>query len=285
MATADTNAEGSDSLPPGQRIFYTGHSFHVFIPPIMKDIAEAAGISGQENLGLSSIGGSRVIQHWNVPDKDNQAKNALLAGRVDVLTTAPIFMPDDGIEKFARLALEHNPNIRITVQEDWLWRDAFEPITELRKPREFDYDAVDLAELRKIHAPVFKSIDDRVAELNKTFGRPVLLVVPAGQAVMALRERIRAGKGGGLKTQTELFSDRVGHPAPPLQAVVAYCHFAVIYRRSPVGLPVPEILAKAAKPEWDEQTVRVLQEVAWEAVTQHPLSGICDPRALNSTAR
>ena len=130
------------------------------------------------------------------------------------------------------------------MQEDWLWRDTFEPIADLAKPRTWDYDAATGAELRKIHAPLFKSIDDHVAELNKKFGHPVLFIVPAGQAVIALRERIIAGKAGGLKTQTELFRDRVGHPALPLQVLVAYCHYAVIYRRSPVGLPMPKILAK-----------------------------------------
>jgi hypothetical protein len=71
-----------------------------------------------------------------------------------------------------------------------------------------------------------------------------------------------------------LFRDRVGHPAAPLQVLVAYCHYAVIYRRSPAGLRAPEILARAMKPEWGDETVGVLQEVAWEAVTQHPRSGV-----------
>jgi hypothetical protein len=265
---------GDSTISQGQRIFYTGHSFHVFIPPIMKNLAEAAGIRGQEDLGLSSIGGSRVIQHWDVPEATNQAKAALRTGNVDVLTLAPIFMPDDGIEKFATLAVEKNPKIRITVQLDWMWRDTVEPITELRTPRTWDYDAITGKELREIHAPVFKSIEDQVAVVNKKFDRTVLFIVPAGQAVIALRERILAGKGGGLKTQTELFRDRVGHPDIPLQVLVAYCHYAVIYRRSPVGLPLPEILASAKKPGCDKETDLILQEVAWEAVTQHPQSGV-----------
>ncbi len=264
----------------GQRIFYTGHSFHVDIVPIMKDIAESAGISGQENLGLSAIGGSRVIQHWDVADSINEVKKALGTGKVDVLTMAPIFMPDEGIEKLATLALEKNPKIRITVQEDWLWRDTYEQIGDLRRvPRIWDYDAITGAELQKIHAPVFKSIDEHVAALNRKLGKTVLFIVPAGQAVIALRERIIAGNTGGLKTQTELFRDRVGHPAVPLQVLVAYCHYAVIYRRSPVGLPTPEIIAEAKKPEWGGETVRVLQEVAWEAVTQHRQSGVCEAGA------
>ena len=61
-------------------------------------------------------------------DEKHQAKAALSAGKVDVLTLSPIWMPDEGIEKFAKLGFEHNPNIRITVQEFWLPNDTYEPI-------------------------------------------------------------------------------------------------------------------------------------------------------------
>jgi len=270
-----------EPITHGQRIFFTGHSFHVFIPPILKDIAASAGIVGQTNLGLSSIGGSKVIQHWNVPDAKNQAKAALGTGQVDVLTLAPIFMPDDGIEKFATLALEKNPNIRITVQEIWLRRDTYEPTAKII-PKTVDFNAITIAELRERHAPLFKSIDDHVAELNRKFGKPVLFIVPTGQAVIALRERILAGTAGLLKTQSELFADATGHGTKPLQALVAYCHYAVIYRRSPVGLPIPEVLAKDRQRKWDAETVRVLQQVAWEAVTQHPQSGVRDTPVAGS---
>src|SRR5207249_11790887 len=33
---------------------------------------------------------------------------------------SPTFHPDQGIDRFARLALEHNPEIRITVQASWV---------------------------------------------------------------------------------------------------------------------------------------------------------------------
>lgn len=277
------DAKTGGPITQGQRIFFTGHSFHYFIPPILENIADSAGITGQQNLGLSAIGGSHVSTHWDVPDEKNQAKMALRTGKVDVLTLAPLYMPDDGIEKFATLALAYNPNIRITVQEIWLRWDTYEPTAKvIPPPSPCDHNAVTIAELRERHAPLFKSIDDHVAELNQKFGKQVLFIVPTGQAVIALRERVLAGKAGGLKTQSELFSDPIAHPTPPMQVLVAYCHYAVIYRRSPVGLPMPEILAKAQKPEWGAETLRVLQEVAWEAVTQHPQSGVRDAGAAGN---
>jgi hypothetical protein len=53
-----------------------------------------------------------------------------------------------------------------------------------------------------------------------------------------------------------------------LRALIAYCHFAVIYRRSPVGLTQPQTW------KLDDQLNRLLQELAWDAVTHHPLSGV-----------
>ena len=92
--------------------------------------------------------------------------------------------------------------------------------------------------------------------------------------MIALREKVAAGKVPGLKMQEDLFLDPVGHGTPPLEALVAYCYFSVIYRSSPVGLPMPQVLAKQKNPHWNAELNRLLQEVAWETVTQHPLSGV-----------
>jgi hypothetical protein len=279
LAVAPARGDDKKSVSPtqpitqGVRVFTCGHSFHVFVPGILSDMAQAAGIKGHELIGVSGIGGSRVIQHWNVPDDKNRAKQALQVGKVDVLTLSPIHLPDDGIEKFARIALEHNPKARITVQEFWLPFDIYDTTFKIR-PKKVDHNALTAAELRKLHEPYFKSMDAYVRSLNEKLGKEALFVVPAGQAVIALREKIIAGEAPGLKTQNDLFSDAIGHARPPLQALVAYCHFAVIYRRSPVGLPVPAVLAKAKNPNWDDKLNRLLQDLAWHAVTHHPLSGV-----------
>ena len=91
------------SVPRGQRMFTCCHSFHCFVYPLVSEMAKAAGIEGIKPVGMSAIGGSRVIQHWDVAEEKNTAKAALCAGKVDVLTLSPIWMPDEGIEKFARL--------------------------------------------------------------------------------------------------------------------------------------------------------------------------------------
>lgn len=267
---ADTLAE---PIAKGQRVFSAGHSFHVFVPGILADMAKQAGIKDHKIAGLSAIGGSRVIQHWNVPADKNTAKKALEVGQVDVLTLSPIHLPDDGIENFTKLALEHNPAIRVTVQEFWLPFDLYDT-SFTKRPKTVDHNAPTADDLRKLHVPYFKSMDEHVEALNKKFGKRVLFVVPTGQAVIALREKIIAGQAPGLKAQEDLFTDAIGHARAPLQALVAYCHFAVIYRKSPVGLPMPAVLIKAKNPSWDEKLNHLLQELAWNAAVQHPLSGL-----------
>jgi hypothetical protein len=267
-------AEDKTSAPvdKGLRVATCAHSFHGFVVGNLANMAKLAGIKGHTIAATSFLGGSRVIQHWNAPEEKSKVKAALRAGKVDVLTLSPIYPPDEGIEKFARLALEHNPNVRVAVQELWLPYDVYDTKTPLKR-RKVDHDAATAAELHKQYEAYFKDMDAYVREVNKKVGKDVLVVVPAGQAVLALREKIIAGKAPGLKKQSDLFTDDIGHATAPLQAVVAYCNFAVVYRRSPVGLPMPSVLARMKGPE-GEKLNRLLQELAWEAVVRHPLSGV-----------
>jgi hypothetical protein len=278
LAVSQTTAQDkkaeklAEPIAQGQRVFTCGHSFHVFVPGILADLAKKAEIKDHVQVGMSSIGGSRIIQHWDVPEEKNKAKDALKTGKVDVLTLSPIFLPDPGIENFTKLALEHNKDIRIVVQPIWLRWDIYEPTT--KRPDKVDHNAITAEELRKRHEPYFKAMDEFIAETNKKLGKTVLYEVPVGQAVIALREKIIDGKAPGLKMQEDLFTDPLGHGKAPLQLIVAYCNYAVIYRRSPVGLPVPAVLKQAKLGDNEERLNRLLQELAWEAVVQNPLSGL-----------
>ena len=276
FATAFTHVLAETPAPPakGLRVLTAGHSFHVWMPALLAEMAEKAQISGHEKVALSSIGGSQVIQHWNVPDEKNVIKPALIAAKADVLTLAPVYLPDEGIENFVKLGLEHNPDLRVTVQEFWLPFDEVALWATRAKGVTIDRDAKTIAQLREAHAPYFQAMDDHVRALNAKAGKTAVFVVPAGQAVLALREKVIKGEVPGVAKQSDLFRDPVGHPRDLIMALATYCHFAVIYGRSPVGLTAPAAIAKL--PE-GEALNRILQNIAWDAVTQHPLSGIKAP--------
>jgi hypothetical protein len=278
-AAVPASSAPASSVTPvtkGQRVFTCAHSFHGFVYRMLAGMAKSAGIADHQSVGMSSIGGSRVIQHWDVADDKFGTKAALTAGKVDVLTLSPIWLPDEGIENFAKLGVEHNPDIRITVQEFWLPNDEYVPVYPLQTRKGTDHNATDLAKLREANDQYCHDIEEHVREINKRLGKEAVFVVPVGVAADALREKIVAGQAPGLKAQWDLFRDSWGHAQEPLQVLDGYCHFAVIYRRTPVGLPVPPELAKTKdlSPEDAEKLNRLLQELAWDAVSHHPLTGV-----------
>jgi len=300
----EKSAPVAPSVTKGQRVFTCGHSFHVFVYSLLDEIAKSAGIADHQSVGLSRIGGSRVIQHWEVPDDKFGSKAALTAGKVDVLTLSPIWLPDEGIDNFARLGVEHNPDIRVFVQEFWLPNDEYEPVYPLQVRKGTDHNATDVVKLKEANDKYCHDVEEYVGKLNKTLGKEAVFVVPVGEAADKLREKLVAGQAPGLKMQWDLFRDPWGHPEAPLQALDAYCYFAAIYHRSPVGLPMPKVLAAmktvgldgsqkvrpraaTATPapatpaagqeisqEDKEKLNRLLQEIAWETVSHHPLTGV-----------
>ena len=214
-------AAAAEPITQGQRVFTCGHSFHVWVPGIVTDLCQKAGIPDHVQVGVSSIGGSRVIQHWNIPDEKNKAKEALKTGKVDVLTLSPIFLPDAGIENFTKLALEHNKDIRILVQPIWLRWDIYEPTT--KRPEKVDHNAITGEELRKRHAVYFKDMDEHIRELNKKLGKTVLFMVPAA----AGRDRAAREDHRGSGSRAE----NAGGP-------VHRCHSATANRRCKPWSPI-----------------------------------------------
>ena len=281
LTTPFTHAE--DLLPPittGQRVATCGHSFHVFTYHQVEAIAKSAGLDHQV-VGLSSIGGSTVQKHWDVPEEKSAVKQVLKTGKVDVLTLSPIWLPDDAIEQFVKLGIEHNPALRITVQEYWMPNDEYNPVYPLDVRKKVDHNATDIAKLRDATTRYAKDIEAYVSGINQRLGKQSVFIVPVGMAAVTLREKILKGEAPGLKTQAELFRDTWGHALLPLQFLSSYCHFAVIYRRSPVGLPVP-LAFKVLKDMSEDDKAKLntlLQQIAWDTVTHHTLTGLMKPVA------
>ena len=269
----------------GIRLFQTGNSFHMKTVPALAEVIEVAGIKGHTLAGTMLVGGSRAITLWEKPDDANPAKSALKSGGVDVFTFCPWRqIPDPGIDEFVALGLSKTPAMRFTIQQLWMAFDspkAVNPHPEFKGPKSEQpptpWDEQTAQSLRTIHAGYFAALDAQIAALNAKHGKPVIFCVPTGQAGIALREQIRLGKAPGIQRQAELFTDALGHPGAVLAQLNAYGHFAVIYRRSPVGLPAPKRIEGIADAH-REALAKLLQTLAWEAVTAHPLSGVTAPR-------
>lgn len=254
----------------GTRVFVCSHSYMIFTADLLPGVAQSAGCAHLK-AGQQMIGGSRTLQHWNVPDAQNEAKKALREGRVDVLTLSPqLLLPDEGIDHFTSLGLEKNPGLRVLVQASWAPRDGSTgAFTNAMR------DSVTVEKIRAMrdqhHGTWLKQLETQVSALNTSIGKENVFIIPVSEAVYGLRERVAEGKVPGIERQSQLFRDDHGHPSEVLAMLVTYCHFASIYQRSPVGLDVPPSLQ--ARPQ-AEALNRVLQEIAWETVTSYPQAGV-----------
>lgn len=270
LLVASIPAAAADDAIKGQRVFTAGHSFHMPMPGPLDQIAKAAKVEGHKIAGTQSLGGSTVTQHWNLADDKDKARKALKTGDVDVLTLSPhLMMPDEAIDKFTALMLEHNPNGRVLIQSSWYPFDR--PPEAGKKFANADRDNADPAELRKVWSTWLDKMREQAKLLNEKHKKTVVLVVPVGDAVIRLRERVVKGEVPGYAKQSDLFTDPIGHGKPPIAWLTAYCHFGVLYGKSPVGLPAPA--GKKADADADKLH-KILQEAAWAAVIAEPMSGV-----------
>lgn len=258
----------------GQSVFYASHSLMWYVPEPLGELAAAAGLQGHELVGLQKIGASRTLQHWELPDGENQAKRALETGRAGVFVMSPIQFPDEGVENFVKLGLKHNPDLQFIVQLSWGGGD-----TDNQDFPKGSWDPVDreknASQLKKLYERNIRAGERQADEINRKYGRgkQIMRLVPTAQALVTLRTKIHQKQIPGLSRQSELFVD-AAHPSPPLEALNAYLHFAVLYGRSPVGLPMVSGLRKANRTDWDEKFNRTLQEIAWQTAVGYPYSGV-----------
>ena len=119
-------------------------------------------------------------------------------------------------------------------------------------------------------------MEAKADELNKKYGKPVVFLVPVGDATVKLRALVLEGKYHGVTKQSDLWTDAMPHPGAHVMALSGYCHFAAIYRTSPIGLKISRF-----KELTDEQHA-ILQKLAWETVSKYPHAGVAgaqDPKS------
>ncbi|MDT1063071.1 hypothetical protein RM190_14435 [Paracoccus sp. CPCC 101403] len=165
--------------------------------------------------------------------------------------------------KWAAEAVADNPDVQVFLYETWPRLDA-KPDWLARLPQDLD----------QLWSQLLWSA-------TRAAGRPVWLI-PAGQVMARLVTEAEA-KGGiaELKSREDLFGRQPDGSLDPIHPndlgfyLVALTHYAVIYGKSPVGLPrqlmhADGTPARAPSPE----LARRMQEIVWEVVTSQPLTGL-----------
>jgi len=147
-------------------------------------------------------------------------------------------------------------------------------VISTKPPSDGDYkggwDARTKIELAKLYGRIDKTCryannkNALADEINKSYGKTVIREVPLYYGQALLRAEIIDGKVPGVKEQSDLYTDAMGHVSELGQRLNACTVFAAIYGQSPVGLRVPQW----EKPGDTVQRAQnlALQKAAWAAV-------------------
>lgn len=259
------------------RVYHLGHSLVGQDMPAM--LAQMAGHGYALELGW----GAALRDHFQGPaaiagfasENDTpfyrDAHQALASGEYDALVMTEMVRLADALRykesatyagKWAAEAVRGNPQIQLFLYESWHALDDG-PDWLARFPGDLD-----------------RMWSQLLWSAARAAGRPVWLI-PVGQ-VMAAVVREAESQGIAELTRREQLFDRLPdgrldqiHPNELGDYLSALVHYAVIYGKSPVGLPAQlqradGSPAQAPSPE----LARRLQEITWQVVSSQPLTGL-----------
>lgn len=263
-------------------VFHLGHSLVGRDMPAMLSQLAGAGHRYDSQLGW----GASLKAHWgdaaiNGFDVENDhpryrdAAEALASGDYDaVVLTEMVEIRDairyhasaDYLGRWARRAWEGNPRANVYLYETWHAIDDPEGWLE----------RLDRDPARYWRGEIL------ARGLAYAGGERAIHVIPAGEVLARfVRELEARGDVDGLDGEEDLFArtpegeQDVIHLNDLGAYLVALTHYAVLYQRSPVGLPF-ELRradgAAAAAPGPD--AARLMQEVVWEVVSTHSRTGL-----------
>lgn len=271
------------SAPVGPlNVYHLGHSLVGHDMPAM-----LAQLAGPGHNYASQLGwGASLRDHWepgvaisgfdtmNGHDHYRDATLALKSGGYDAVVLTEMVEIDDAIRyhasadyltRWANLAHMGNPSTRVYLYETWHWVD--DPQGWLAR---IDTD-LGAAWVDRILAPA----------IHANPARPIHLI-PAGQVLARFVRAVQAAGGvDRIMGAQDLFgADPDGNPDPIHMGdlgnyLVALTHYAVLYHRSPLGLP--HVLTRAdGTPAIapGANAARLMQTTVWDVVTAMPGTGV-----------
>ena len=115
----------------------------------------------------------------------------------------------------------------------------------------------------------FHQLTDQLNAADLGLEKEVLLV-PVGEVMYALDQRMRAGDVPGFSSVLSLYLDTV-HLTPDVGYFVGGTVFyATMYGDNPMGLSIPSSAQSAVTPE----IAAIIQRITWDVVAGHPYSGV-----------
>lgn len=112
------------------------------------------------------------------------------------------------------------------------------------------------------------------ANARRPDGAPPVYIIPGHKMMARLYDDIVDGQVPGISSIRDFFSDQV-HTNELGAYAISLIHYACIFNKTPVGLPVDLILeAPHGTPKPSAELALYLQRMIWEVVTSYPRSGV-----------
>lgn len=285
------------TFPTSIRLFVIGHSLTSDIPDMIMGMAQGSGV--QLTFRYQDIPGSPLRYHWSdgggsrpfEPTYGGNYTTHLPSGQfdhllmVDGVPRGGTDLVNEGIDyatRFANYAQQHRADVRTFYYEPWHCLTSGTPTGCMYDNTSPTRSLTWRARLEADQA-MWRGI---VNEVNRRKnGGPPMRLVPAATALMHLYDDMIAGQVPGIQTIQDLFSDDI-HPNSYARYLVACVHYAVLYGRTPVGLPF-EIRDRWGWGYWTNMEpnrseypppspalVTYLQELAWRVALAEPLTGL-----------
>jgi len=248
-------------------------------------LAQLAGLGHDHNSQLGW--GTSLKEHWKGPAAINgfeaendhphyrDARQAISSGDYDAVILTEMVELKDAIKyhqsgkyltRWANLARNARPDTRIYLYETWHRLD--DPAGWLER---LDTDLAALWEARVL-AP----------DLSGNGAQNPVRVIPAGQVMAAFVRAVEARGGvGNIQNRESLFArDAAGaldaiHVNDLGAYLVALTHYAVLYHRSPEGLPHQLLRADGTRADAPSaQAAALMQRIVWQVVTTYDKTGV-----------
>ncbi|WP_028030436.1 hypothetical protein [Gemmobacter nectariphilus] len=277
-AAALAAAQAPLTPPDGpMRVYHLGHSLVGRDMPAM--LAQLAGHDHASQLGW----GTPLRAHWedrvpitgfeteNAHPHFRPARAALASGAYDAVVLTEMVELRDAIRwhasphylaNWAQAAHQGNPRARLYLYETW---------HRLDDPAGW---------LARVDADLPALWQGEVLQGALAWGAPPIHLIPGGQVLAAAVRAAESGALPGLTDRAQFFGrnpdgapDQI-HLGDIGNYLIALVHYAVLYHRSPEGLPATVSRADGTPVQIDPATADALQRLVWQVVRATPGTGV-----------
>ncbi len=258
------------------RVYHIGNSVTDTIN--YKGLSQLAESRGNKYVfGRHMIPGAPLSWIWEHPNDGFREepfgyyRDALSNYQWDILTLQPFDRSIDGndgdlvmAKNYIDIALRKSPNLRIYIYSRWPGRDE--------KSNSFDFDQKWLRQYKNGEGGAEQTrgfFEKLTLELRNAYPtiKENILMVPVGDVLYELNQRMKAGQVPGYTSIVQIYSDGI-HFNDVGSFIVGSTFYATLYKDNPKGLTANPYNVN------NPQLVSIIQDAVWKVVSTHPLSGV-----------